>query len=62
MTKLKRVSENQISKETYVEEEDDDPRFAVQPDPGQGMTRASEDVMQRRKILKVSRYDNSASS
>jgi hypothetical protein len=58
MPKLKRVSESQLNKDIYeAEEEDDDPRFAVQPDPGQGMTRASEDVMQRRKILKVSRYD-----
>jgi hypothetical protein len=60
MAKLKRVSENQLNKDAYEAEEDEDPRFAVQPDPGQGMTRASEDVMQRRKILKVSRYDNCA--
>jgi hypothetical protein len=53
MSKLKRLSENQLSKDIYEEEEDD--RFKVHPDPGQGMTRASEDVMQRRKIVKVSR-------
>ena len=56
MSKLKRSSENQLSKDIYeAEEEEEDARFKVQPDPGQGMTRASEDVMQRRKIIKVSR-------
>jgi hypothetical protein len=54
MPKLKRVSESQLNKDAYEAEQDDD-RFAVQPDPGRGMTRASEDVMQRRKIVKVSR-------
>jgi len=54
MPKLKRVSESQLNKDAYEAGQDDD-RFAVQPDPGRGMTRASEDVMQRRKIVKVSR-------
>ena len=54
MPKLKRLSENQLNKDIYEAEEEDD-RFKVQPDPGRGMTRASEDVMQRRKIVKVSR-------
>jgi hypothetical protein len=52
MPKVKRVSENELNKDIYEAEDD---RFPVQPDPGRGMTRASEDVMQRRKIFKVSR-------
>ena len=54
--KLKRQSEGQLNKDIYDAGEDD--RFAEQPDPGRGMTRASQDVMQRRKIVRVSRYDN----
>ncbi|KAL7531473.1 hypothetical protein ACHAXR_004064 [Thalassiosira sp. AJA248-18] len=53
MPKLKRVSEAQLNKDIYDAGEDD--RFAETPDPGQGMTRASRDVIQRRKIVKVSR-------
>ena len=51
--KLKRQSEGQLNKDIYDAGEDD--RFDEQPDPGRGMTRASQDVMQRRKIIKVSR-------
>ncbi|KAL7472444.1 hypothetical protein ACHAXS_012776 [Conticribra weissflogii] len=50
--KLKRTSERQISKDSYEREEEDD-RFVEQPDPGQGMARASEDVMKTRKIVKI---------
>ena len=52
--KVKRTAENQLNKDAY--EADPDDRFAEVPDPGQGMTKASADVMQRRKIVKVSRY------
>ena len=55
--KLKRASENELNKDIYDAGEEDD-RFTEVPDPGQGMTRASQDVMQRRKIVRVSRYDN----
>lgn len=57
MTKLKRVADGQLNKDDYkaAEEEEEDSRFAYVPDPGQGMTRASADVLQRRKIIKVSR-------
>ena len=57
MTKLKRVADGQLNKDAYeaAEEEEEDSRFAYVPDPGQGMTRASEEVLQRRKIIKVSR-------
>mmetsp|Transcript_3057 Transcript_3057/g.6713 ORF Transcript_3057/g.6713 Transcript_3057/m.6713 type:complete len:466 (+) Transcript_3057:177-1574(+) len=60
MPKLKRLSENQLNKDAYDADPDD--RFAEQPDPGQGMTRASNDVMQRRKIVKVSRRKFGAGS
>lgn len=60
MAKLKRLSENQLNKDIYDAGEDD--RFAEAPDPGQGMTRASNDVMQRRKIVKVSRRKYGAES
>ena len=53
MVKLKRTAENQIIKETYNDDPDD--RFSETPDPGVGMTKASSEVMQRRKIVKVSR-------
>ena len=52
--KVKRTAENQLNKDAY--EADPDDRFAEVPDPGQGMTKASAEVMQRRKIVKVSRY------
>jgi len=57
MTKLKRVADGQLNKDAYeaAEEEEEDSRFAYVPDPGRGMTRASEEVLQRRKIIKVSR-------
>lgn len=51
MVKLKRTAEKQIIKDTY----DEDDRFSETPDPGVGMTKASSDVMARRKIVKVSR-------
>mmetsp|Transcript_146 Transcript_146/g.295 ORF Transcript_146/g.295 Transcript_146/m.295 type:complete len:482 (-) Transcript_146:208-1653(-) len=51
-SKLKRTSERQISKDSYEIEEEDD-RFVEHPDPGQGMSRASEDVIKTRKIVKV---------
>lgn len=53
MPKLKRASENQLNKDIYDAGEDD--RFGEEPDPGRGMTRASQDVLGRRKIVKVSR-------
>ena len=49
----KRQSEGQLNKDIY--DAGDDDRFGEQPDPGRGMTRASEDVMSKRKIIKVSR-------
>lgn len=60
MPRPKRVSEGQLNKDIYDAGEDD--RFAEQPDPGQGMTRASNDVIQRRKIVKVSRKKYGAGS
>ena len=48
--KVKRVADHQISKEEY----DVDERDVEAPDPGRGMSRASDDVMKRRKIVKVS--------
>lgn len=48
--KVKRVADHQISKEEY----DVDERDIEAPDPGRGMSRASDDVMKRRKIVKVS--------
>ena len=53
MPKLKRIADGQLNKDIYDAGEDD--RFAEQPDPGVGMTRASQDVIQKRKIIKVSR-------
>ena len=53
MVKLKRTAEKQIIKDTYDDDMDD--RFSETPDPGVGMTKASSDVMARRKIVKVSR-------
>lgn len=54
MPKLKRTSENQITKDTYDRGEEDS-RFADEPDPGVGMKRASDDILKGRRILKVSR-------
>jgi len=54
MPKLKRTSENQITKDTYDRGEEES-RFPEEPDPGFGMTRADPDVIKRRKIRKVSR-------
>ncbi|KAK1740538.1 hypothetical protein QTG54_008633 [Skeletonema marinoi] len=54
MPKLKRTSENQITKDTYDRGEDES-RFPEEPDPGFGMTRADPDVIKRRKIRKASR-------
>lgn len=51
--KVKRAAEHQINKDEY--EANVDERDVEAPDPGQGMTRATDDVMARRKILKVSR-------
>jgi len=51
MVKLKRTADKQIIKEDY----NPDDRFSETPDPGVGMTKASSEVMQRRKIVKVSR-------
>jgi len=54
MPKLKRTSENQITKDNYDRDEEDS-RFSEEPDPGIGMKRASASVMQGRKIIKASR-------
>jgi len=54
MPKLKRTSENQITKDNYDRDEDDS-RFSEEPDPGYGMDRASESDLQKRKILRASR-------
>lgn len=51
--KIKRVAEHQINKDDY--EANLDERDIVAPDPGRGMSRASDDVIGRRKIVKVSR-------
>jgi hypothetical protein len=48
--KIKRVAEHQINKDEY---EAQDERDIEAPDPGRGMTRASEDVMKKRKIVKI---------
>mmetsp|Transcript_3553 Transcript_3553/g.7768 ORF Transcript_3553/g.7768 Transcript_3553/m.7768 type:complete len:453 (-) Transcript_3553:133-1491(-) len=53
MPRQKRASEKELNKDIYDAGEDD--RFAEVPDPGQGMTRASQDVIKQRKIFKVSR-------
>jgi len=53
MVKVKRTAENQLNKDAYDADPDD--RFSETPDPGVGMTKASSEVMQRRKIVKVSR-------
>jgi hypothetical protein len=50
--KIKRVAEHQINKDEY---EALDERDIETPDPGQGMSRASEETMSRRKIVKASR-------
>ena len=57
MPKLKRASEQQLSKGAYEAAEDGD-RFAEAPDPGRGMTRAGKAVLATRKILRVSRCDS----
>jgi hypothetical protein len=54
MVKLKRASENQITKETF-DGSDEDFRLANESDPVEGMIRASADVMKGRKIIKPSR-------
>ena len=55
MPKLKRTSENQITKDSY-ERGDEDSRFADEPDPGIGMKRATAEQMKGRKIFKASRW------
>ena len=55
MVKLKRTSENQLTKDTYDRGEEDS-RFADEPDPGQGMDRASHDVIQKRRIVSATRW------
>ena len=54
MVKLKRTSENQLTKDEYDRGEEDS-RFADEPDPGQGMDRASVDVMKKRRIVSATR-------
>ena len=51
--KVKRAAEHQINKDEYEAKVDE--RDVEAPDPGQGMTRATDDVMARRKIVKGSR-------
>ena len=51
MPKLKRTNDNQLTKDDFDAGADD----AEAVDPGRGMSRASKEVMQRRKIVKVSR-------
>jgi hypothetical protein len=48
--KIKRVAEHQINKDEYEAQDD---RDIEAPDPGTGMSRASEDVMKKRKIVKA---------
>ncbi|KAL9185245.1 hypothetical protein ACHAXT_003022 [Thalassiosira profunda] len=52
--KAKRAGEK-LDKDLYDARAGEDDRFAEVPDPGRGMTKASSEVMQRRKIIKVSR-------
>ncbi|KAL7492510.1 hypothetical protein ACHAWT_002268 [Skeletonema menzelii] len=59
--KLKRTSENQITKDTYDRGEEDS-RFAEEPDPGTGMKRAPDDVIKGRKIIRASRKFAATSS
>lgn len=54
MVKLKRTSENQLTKDEYDRGEEDS-RFAEEPDPGQGMDRASDETMKKRRIVSASR-------
>ena len=49
--KVKRTAEHQINKDEY--EANLDERDIETPDPGQGMARANEDVIKKRKIVKV---------
>jgi hypothetical protein len=53
--KIKRAAEHQINKDEYEANLDIDERDIEVPDPGQGMSRASDDVMKRRKIVKATR-------
>ena len=46
----KRAAEHQINKDEYQAQDDRDIEV---PDPGTGMTRASDDVMKKRKIVKA---------
>ena len=50
MPKLKRTNDNQLTKDDFDAGVDD-----AEVDPGRGMSRASNEVMRRRKIVKVSR-------
>eukprot|EP00984_Skeletonema_dohrnii_P038294 scaffold41358_cov172-Skeletonema_dohrnii-CCMP3373.AAC.1 len=52
MPKLKRTSENQITKDTYDRGEAES-RFPEEPDPGFGMTRADPKTMKGRRIVRA---------
>ena len=55
MPKQAKRAGEKLDKDLYDARAGEDDRFAEVPDPGRGMTKASSEVMQRRKIIKVSR-------
>ena len=55
MPKQAKRAGEKLDKDLYDARAGEDDRFAEVPDPGRGMTKASSDVMQRRRIIKVSR-------